>query len=34
MTALNVTTECSVLTTVGNITDVESRSFDIVTRGG
>ena len=34
VTALNVTTECSVLTTVGNITDVESRSFDIVTRGG
>ncbi len=34
VTALNVTTECSVLTTVGNITDVESSSFDIVTRGG
>ena len=34
VTALNVATDCSVLTTVGNLTDVESSSFDIVTRGG
>ena len=34
VTALNVTAECSVITTVGNITDVPSSSFDIVTRGG
>ncbi len=34
VTALNVAADCSVLTDVGNLTDVESSSFDIVTRGG
>ena len=33
VTALNVAVDCTVITAVGNLTDVPSNSFDIVTRG-
>ena len=33
VTASNLASDCTVITTVGNITDVPSRPFDIVSRG-